>query len=200
MTSATLRITRTISCLTAGLLLAAAAAALSLAAAAANAQTLTVGLKMPIRTVDPHFYNIPANNAFSRHIFEALVATDAKLAVHPALAESWQRSGDTTWEFRLRRDVKFHDGSDFTADDVLYSYSRAGNVPHSPAGFSRYTGQIVAVDKVDSHTLRIKTARAHPSLLHDLANIRIISLKAAEGKTTSEINSGQGAVGTGPYK
>ena len=175
-------------------------AALILLAQGVLAQTLSIGLKDPIRSIDPHFYNIPSNNAFSRHIFESLVITDANLAIRPGLAASWRRPEDTTWEFTLRQGIKFHDGSEFTADDVLFSYARAANLPHSPAGYSRYTRRIVAVDKIGPYHLRIKTDRPYPLLLQDLSSLRIMSLNAAEGKTTGEIDAGQGAVGTGPYR
>lgn len=194
MSSAIYKIARATAICAAGLVLA------LVPATGVRGQSLTIGLKQPIRTVDPHFYNNPANNAFSRHIFESLVSTDARFAVQASLAESWRRTADSTWEFRLRQGVKFHDGSEFTADDVLFSLARAGSVPNSPSGFSRYTRRIVAVDKIDTYTVRIKTAGPHSALLQDLAKIRILSLKAAEGKTTGEINAGQGAVGTGPYR
>ena len=194
MSTAIYKIARAAASCAAGLVLA------LVLAAGARGQSLTIGLKQPIRSVDPHFYNNPANNAFSRHIFESLVATDARFALRPSLAESWRRAAVTTWEFRLRQGVKFHDGSEFTADDVLYSLARAGSVPNSPSGFARYTRRIVAVDKIDAYTVRIKTAGPHSTLLQDLTKLRIMSLKAAEGKTTDEINAGQGAVGTGPYR
>ena len=176
------------------------AAAALLVAVCAHAQTLTLGLKHPARSLDPHFYNLAANNALSRHIFESLVFTDENLAIRAGLAKSWRRTGETVWEFSLREGVKFHDGSEFTADDVMFSFSRVARIPNSPAGFVRYTRHIVAVDKVDTYTVRVKTDRPYSLLLHDLAGLRIMSLKAADGKTTDQINDGDGAVGTGPYR
>lgn len=176
------------------------ATAAMLVAVSAHAQTLTLGLKHPTRSLDPHFYNLAANNALSRHIFESLVFTDENLVIRAGLARSWRRTGKTVWEFSLREGVKFHDGSEFTADDVMFSISRVSGIPNSPAGFVRYTRRIVAVDKLDTYTVRVKTDRPHSLLLHDLAALRIMSLKAAEGKTTAQINAGDGAVGTGPYR
>ena len=57
----------------------------------------------------------------------------------PALALSWKTIGDTTWEFKLRPGVKFHDGSDFTAEDVVFTYERVPKVPNSPGPYTIYT-------------------------------------------------------------
>ena len=57
-------------------------------------------------------------------MFEALIKRDEKLQMKPGLAESWRLVDENTWEFKLRRNVKFHDGSDFTVDDVIATFER----------------------------------------------------------------------------
>ena len=74
--------------------------------------------------MDPHYYNTWSNVATTFHIFDRLVGQDANQHLVPALAESWRPLNDTTWEFKLRRDVRFHDGAPFTADDVLFTLQR----------------------------------------------------------------------------
>ena len=81
---------------------------------------LTVGLKSEPSSIDPHYHNLGPNNAFSTHIFDSLVGTDENQQHYPNLAVSWKPIDDTTWEFKLRKNVKWHDGSDFTADDVIF--------------------------------------------------------------------------------
>ena len=105
-----------------------------------------------------------------------------------------------TWEFKLRKGVMFHDGSPFTADDVIFTIERVPNVPNSPNSFAQFTRGIESVKKIDDHTIVVKTKAPNPQLLYDLANVFIVSAKVAKGATTADFNSGKAAVGTGPYK
>ncbi len=177
-----------------------AAAALGLAAPAARSQDLVVGLSTPVTSLDPHFHNLTPNNNVADHVFEKLVGKDAKEQLKPLLAESWKALDDLTWEFKLRKGVKWHDGSDFTAADVIESIKRIPTVPNSPASFATYTRPIAEVTAPDKLTLRIKTLRPHPLLPNDLVAVRIIPAKLATGAKTEEFNSGKLMVGTGPYK
>jgi peptide/nickel transport system substrate-binding protein len=115
---------------------AALAAALFGAALPAWAADLKIGLSSEVTTIDPHFFNTGPNNAFLHHLFDSLVDVDAEGRLIPALAESWQAVDDTTWEFKLRRGVRFHDGSELTADDVLFSLERPGLIPNSPGSYT----------------------------------------------------------------
>lgn len=107
--------------------------ALLLTVSPAVAAELRIGLAAAPTSLDPHFHNNGVNNAQARHIFESLTAQDANQQLKPGLAQSWRLVDDTTWEFQLRRNVTFHDGSPFTADDVAFSLARAPNVPNSPS-------------------------------------------------------------------
>ena len=177
-----------------------AAAALVAFAAGAAAQELVVGLSTPITSLDPHFHNLTPNNNVADHVFDKLVHKDAKEQMKPGLAESWKAVSDTTWEIRLRKGVKWHDGSDFTADDVVATIKRIPAVPNSPASFATYTRPIKEVAVVDKYTLRITTERPHPLLPNDLVAIRIIPAKFAASAKTEEFNSGKLMIGTGPYR
>jgi peptide/nickel transport system substrate-binding protein len=165
-----------------------------------RAADLSVALGADVTSIDPHFHNLTPNNNVGNHIFETLVAKDARGQLKPALAESWRPLDDLTWEFRLRRGVKFHDGSDFTAADVVFSLDRVPTVPNSPSPFTTYSKQITEKQVVDSHTLRLKTAAPYPLMANDMSTIMIVSSRAAKGARTEDFNSGKAAVGTGPLK
>ena len=176
------------------------AAALLLAAAPVRAQELVIGLSTPVTSLDPHFHNLTPNNNVADHVFEKLVGKDAKEALKPLLAESWKTVNDTTWEFKLRKGVKWHDGSEFTAEDVIASIKRIPTVPNSPASFATYTRPIKDISAPDKLTLRIVTERPHPLLPNDLVAVRIVPAKLAAAVKTEEFNSGKAMIGTGPYK
>ena len=171
----------------------------------AAAQELRIGLKAEPTSLDPQYQNFAANNQIALHIFEPLVARDAQQRLVPALALAWKPVSDTVWEFKLRPDVKFQDGSPFTADDVVFTLERAAKVPNSPTPFTAVTRQVTRVEIVDPLTLRITTGAPAPLLPVDLSNLPILSHTAAaggapEGRTTDELNRGEGLVGTGPFK
>jgi peptide/nickel transport system substrate-binding protein len=161
---------------------------------------LTIGIGGSPTSLDPHFYNASPNISLTMHIFDRLVEQDATARIQPALAESWRAVSDTTWEFKLRAGVKWHDGRDFTADDVAFTISRAPSVPNSPGGFGGFVRAITRVEVVDPLTIRFHTATAHPLLPTELASIQIISRHVGEGAATEDYNAGRAAIGTGPYR
>ncbi len=170
------------------------------AAGPAGAAELRIALAAAPTSLDPHFHNNGVNNAQARHVFESLTAQDANQQIEPGLAESWRAIDDTTWEFRLRRNVTFHDGTPFTADDVAFSLQRAPNVPNSPSSFGTFTKQITGTTIVDPHTIRLHTDGPAPLLAIDMSAVMIVSRKHGEGATTSDYQSGKAMVGTGPYR
>ncbi len=174
--------------------------AASVLAASAFAQSISIGLSGDITAFDPHYHNVGPNNAAAAHVFERLVGMDERQRLVPALATSWRAVNDTTWEFKLRKGVKWHDGSDFTADDVIFTVDRVPKVPNSPSSFTTYVKNIKAITAPDAHTLMITTEKPHPLLPNDLSLVYVISKKAATGASTEDFNSGKAAVGTGPYK
>lgn len=169
-------------------------------AAGANAQNLVLGTKLELNTLDPHFFAAFPTGSSHTYLYDKLVVLDPKLKPRPALAESWKLVDDLTWEFRLRKGVTFHDGSPFTADDVLFTLERVPNVPNSPNSFSQYTRGIDKATRVDDHTVVLRTKAPNPMLPNDLSNVFIVSSKSAKGATTADFNSGKAAIGTGPYK
>jgi peptide/nickel transport system substrate-binding protein len=125
---------------------------------------------------------------------------DADSKMIPGLATSWKALDETTWEFKLRKGVKFHDGSELTAEDVAFSIDRVAQIPNSPGPFVAYTKAIVSKQIVDPYTIRFKTAVPHPLMPNDLSTIYIVSKKVATGATTEDFNSGKATIGSGRFK
>jgi peptide/nickel transport system substrate-binding protein len=104
-----------------------------------SGQELKIAVAADVTSADPHFFNLFPNNNVAEHIFDKLVQMDPDSKMIPGLATSWKTIDDKTWEFKLRKGVKFHDGSELTAEDVAFSIDRVPNVPNSPGPFTAYT-------------------------------------------------------------
>ncbi|MFN6999136.1 MAG: ABC transporter substrate-binding protein [Elioraea tepidiphila] len=178
----------------------AAVSAFALGAATAQAQSITIAVEAPITSVDPHYHNLSPNNGLADVIFGALVNYDERVRPQPGLAVSWRAVDDTTWEFRLRPNVRFHNGNPFTAEDVAFTLARVPTVPNSPSSFATFTRPIVGVEIVDPLTIRFRTATPYPLIVTDLASVRILNRATHEGATTEDFNSGRVAIGAGPYR
>lgn len=163
------------------------------------AEDLTIGLASEPTSIDPHYHNLGPNNALARHIYGNLIMQDENQQLQPGLAVSWEAIDDLTWEFKLREGVTFHDGSPLTADDVVFTFERAPNVPNSPSSYATYIKGKTAV-KVDDLTVHIKTESPYPQMATDVSTIPIISVENGEGASTEDFNSGKAAIGAGPYK
>jgi len=168
-------------------------------AANASAAELTIGIGADVTAIDPHYHNVTPNNNVAAHIFDYLVLRDERERPIPGLAESWKAIDPLTWEFKLRKGVRFHDGSEFTAADVIASIERVPLVPNSPSPFTVYTKQIKEMIVVDPYTIRFKTAAPYPLMPTDMTQVAMISRAAAKA-STEDFNSGKAAIGTGPYK
>jgi peptide/nickel transport system substrate-binding protein len=172
----------------------------ALAAGTAGAADLRLALNASPSAMDPQFHNLAANLSISQNIFDSLVRMSADSQIMPALADSWKRVDEQTWEFHLRPGVSFHDGSKLTSEDVIWSLDRPATLVNSPAGFGLYTKAITGKQIIDSSTFRLTTNGPYPLLLSDLTTIFIVNKKATEGVATDEFARGRGMVGTGPYK
>jgi peptide/nickel transport system substrate-binding protein len=196
------------------------AIALALAAAGwiagAQAQELKIGLSAEPSAMDPHFHNLTPNNSLLRHIFDRLIDQNENQALVPGLALSWRNVDDTTWEFKLRPGVRFTDGSEFTANDVIYSVCRAPRVENSPSSFAIYSRAITGMRAPDPLTLVVSTPGPYPLLPSELSTIAILSATAngagavtfdrqeckgvGSYPKTEAFNAGAAAIGTGPFK
>jgi peptide/nickel transport system substrate-binding protein len=170
-----------------------------LCGAAAQAGELRIGVAADITSLDPHHINIGSNSSALWHFYDALTHVNADARLIPGLAESWRAVDAATWEFKLRKGVKFHDGSPLTADDVIASIERARSMEKNGGQFAGFTKAITAMQAVDANTIRFKTAGPYALLPYDLVSIFIISRKM-QSATSEDFNAGKFSGGTGNFK
>jgi peptide/nickel transport system substrate-binding protein len=168
------------------------------------AQSLTIGLPAGPQSMDPHYANAGPHAEAAKHIFDTLVWSGDELQPEPRLAVSWKPLDNVTWEFKLRKGVKFHDGSDFTAEDVKFSIERIP-VVSGPTPTTAMIRRVKEVKIVDPYTINIITKGPAASLPNDLNRLFIVSAKAAKAYSTPDtanagFNAGKATIGTGPYK
>src|SRR4029077_19018416 len=177
----------------------------ALAASPLAAKTLRFSSQGDIVTIDPHAQNEGFTNAYLDNIYEPLVTRGKDLRVEPCLATSWQSVNATTTRFKLRPNVRFHDGTPFTADDVVFSIQRALS---DTSNFKPYLAGVKEARKVDDLTVDIITDGPAPVLIPQLTEVRIMSrkwctehnvLKPQDYKNKEETFASRNANGTGPY-
>lgn len=173
----------------------------AMASGPALSDDLRVGLAVEPTSIDPHFWSGMPNVALSRHVFDDFILRDKTQQFKPGLATEWKVVDETTWEFKLRPNVRWHDGSPFTADDVLFSLNRIldPNTKAVGGGYKRFV-QGKQATKLDDLTIRVKTEKPYPLMIEDMANLPIVSKARATGASTEDFNSGKAAIGTGPYR
>jgi len=187
-------------------LLASALSAALLLPALGHTKTLRWSSQGDILTIDPHAQNEGLTIAASSYIYEPLVQYDPDFNLVPALATSWEAVSPTVWRFTLRQGVKFHDGTPFDADDVVFSIERA----LSPTSqFKAYVNGVKLARAVDDHTVEIETESPNPVLLRQLTNVFIMNRDWAEKNNTvapqdftkqEETFAARNANGTGAYQ
>jgi peptide/nickel transport system substrate-binding protein len=181
-------------------------AALALAIAPAlSAKTLRWSSQGDFLTADPHAQNESLTNSINGQVYEGLVTRGKKLEIVPQLATSWKQTAPTVWVFSLRKNVKFHDGAPFTADDVVFSIERAQG---PTSNFRVYGNAVGKPRKIDDYTVELTTPVPNPVQLEMLVNLFIMnkawSVKNHAEKTQDFINkeeshTSRNANGTGPY-
>ena len=184
----------------------AGAALLAALVAPAHAQTLRWAAQNDILTLDPHSQNHATTNAILMHAYEGLTRYDDKRNVEPALATKWTFVTPTQVRFELRKGVKFHDGSNFTADDVIFSFNRI----RQPQGTMQiYVTGINEIRKVDDHTVDMILSAPNPILLRNIIDFRIMSKAWAEKNNAARVQdykakeenfASRNVMGTGPYR
>lgn len=161
-------------------------------------RTVTIAYTSDLEGIHPYSHSTSTVYARWMHVNDPLVIRDPKAnAWAPQLAESWSNPDPNTWEFKLRRGVKFHDGSEFTADDVIFSYKR---IQEDKDAFKQApaTKDIESIEAPDKYTVRMRTKNPDAAFLSRIDN-RIILSKTYHEKLGSEAADKQ-QVGTGPYK
>ena len=170
------------------------------------AQTLRWGAQNDVLTLDPHSQNHATTSAILMHAYEGLTRYGVNREIEPALATRWTFTSPTQVRFELRRNVRFHDGSPFTADDVVFSFGRV----RQPQGTMQiYVTGVSEIRKVDDHTVDFILAAPNPILLRNIVDFRIVSKSWAEKnrsvnvqdyKAKEENFASRNVMGTGPYK
>lgn len=181
------------------------AAGTALAPALAPAVTLRWAAQSDVLTLDPHAQNHTTTSGILQHAYEGLTRYDKDLQIEPALASSWTMTSPTEWRFMLRKGVKFHDGSPFTADDVVFSLER---VKESSSSMAVYVNTVKEIRKVDDFTVDLILDKPAPILLRNIVDFRIVSKtwatknkseKAQDLKNKEETFASRNANGTGSY-
>jgi peptide/nickel transport system substrate-binding protein len=155
--------------------------------------------------MDPQSQNEGLTNAINGQVYERLTRRDRELAIVPSLAESWQQTGATTWRFKLRPGIRFHDGAALTAEDVVFSVNRAKD----PAGtFSVYANALGTPVAIDPLTVEFRLDRVNPIFLQHVDTVYIMSrawcerhrvMRPLDFKNREESHASFAANGTGPF-
>lgn len=173
-----------------------------------DAKTLRWSSQGDAATLDPHSQNETFNNGINNLVYEYLAVRDRQTfdKYVPGLALSWTNTGPLTWLFKLRQGVTFHDGTPFTADDVVFSFDRARN---STVTFRLYSTQSGIARKIDDHTVEFTTPVPNPVMLETVTNIMIMSkawcekhgvVKPLDYVKKEESFATRNAMGTGRYR
>lgn len=181
-------------------------AALSAATLVGHAQTIRIANQGDALSMDPHSLNESLQLSTTSNVYEPLVGRNKDLSLAPALATAWKQTSPTVWRFELRKGVQFHDGTPFTADDVLFSFART---QVEGSDMKSYTNDFKEVRKINDHTVEIETKTAFPILPDVISQVFIMSKKWCEANNaTAPVDRRKGienaasfrANGTGPFR
>ncbi len=186
--------------------LALASIALAATTFVASAVTVRIANQGDALSLDPHSLNESLQLTVLSNVYEPLVDRDANFKLTPSLATSWKQTSPTVWRFNLRKNVQFHDGTPFTADDVIFNFERAKD---AGSDVKSYVGIIKEIKKIDAHTLDFVTTSPFPILPELFTRWLIMSKKWCEdNQATKPVDRRKGienaasfrANGTGPFR
>jgi peptide/nickel transport system substrate-binding protein len=167
-------------------------------AVAADADTLVLALERDQDNMDPHMHFQRVGIIMNINMYDSLLHKNTKLEYEPSLATEWQALNETTWEFKLRQGVKFHNGDAFSAEDVQFSFARVLDPNTKSPQYGNIRG-IKEVKIIDPHTVHLITDKPFPLLLERIVFFPIIPKKHFE-KVGAQAFADNAPVGTGPYK
>ena len=161
--------------------------------------TLRVGFYIEAATMDPHLSGSKIDRQVYHNIYEPLVTLDTSLGIRPGLAESWSQPDPRTLVFKLRRGVKFHDGTEFNAESAKFNFERMKSEPKSVR--KGEVANIDTVEVVDAHTLKVNLKKADAALLATLTDRAgmMVSPKVVQERGAELQRNARGA-GTGPFE
>jgi peptide/nickel transport system substrate-binding protein len=181
-------------------------AALSAGALVGHAQTIRIANQGDALSMDPHSLNESLQLSTTSNVYEPLVGRNKDLSLAPALATAWKQTAPTVWRFELRKGVQFHDGTPFTADDVVFSFAR---MKGDGSDMKATNSDVKEVRKIDDHTVEIETFAPQPILPDVLTTSYMMSKKWCEtNQAVTPVDRRKGienaasfrANGTGPYR
>ena len=181
-------------------------AVMTLAWGMSQAVTLRVANQGDAQSMDPHSLNESLQLGFMSNVYEPLIGRDKKLGLVPALATKWTQPSPTVWRFELRKGVTFHDGSPFTADDVVFSFKRAAG---EGSDMKSYVSSFKEVRRIDDFTVEIETITPFPILSDVISLVYMMNKKwCEENKAQLPVDRRKGientasfkANGTGPFR
>ena len=181
-------------------------AALSAAALVGHAQTIRIANQGDALSMDPHSLNESLQLSTTSNVYEPLVGRNKDLSLAPALATAWKQTAPTVWRFELRKGVQFHDGTPFTADDVVFSFAR---MKGDGSDMKATNSDVKEVRKIDDHTVEIETFAPQPILPDVITTSYMMSKKWCEAnQAVTPVDRRKGienaasfrANGTGPYR
>ncbi len=172
----------------------------------AGAQTIRIANQGDALSLDPHSLNESLQLSTTQNVYETLTGRNKDLSLAPLLSTSWKQTSPTVWRFELRKGVQFHDGTPFTADDVVFSIQRAAG---EGSDMQSYTNDIKEVRKAGDLAVEIETKAPFPILPDVLSQVAIMSKKwCVENKAEKPVDRRKGientasfkANGTGPFR
>ena len=181
-------------------------AALSAGALVGHAQTIRIANQGDALSMDPHSLNESLQLSTTSNVYEPLVGRNKDLSLAPALATAWKQTTPTVWRFELRKGVQFHDGTPFTADDVVFSFAR---MKGDGSDMKATNSDVKEVRKIDDHTVEIETFAPQPILPDVITTSYMMSKKWCEAnQAVTPVDRRKGienaasfrANGTGPYR
>ncbi len=160
--------------------------------------TVRVGLDNDLVNLDPHLSTSRVDRVVFYNVFESLVAIDEKLNIKPLLAESWETPDERTYVFKLRKGVKFHDGTDFNAAAVKFNIDRIFD-PKFANPRKAEIANVKAAEVVDNYTVKLLLSEPFAPLLANLVDRAGMMLSPAAVQKLGKDFS-RNPVGTGPFK
>jgi len=164
----------------------------------AQDEKVTVGVDAPPRTMDPHGSDADSNLSVMSNFFEGLLQRNTKGELLPGLATSWERVDRLTWRFELRKGVEFHNGNEFTWEDVKYTFEERLENPEV-SEFISFGSAIESVSRVDGNdwVIDIVTTEPIPYFVQNLHQVFIVDKESTMERSQGDI--GTKPIGTGPY-
>jgi peptide/nickel transport system substrate-binding protein len=166
---------------------------------AADKDKIVVGVSSPPETMNPHGDDSDANLGVMADIYEGLVKrVGAEGEIKPALATKWEKVSPKKWRFWLREGVTFHNGNEFTWEDVKFTFEHLAN--NKVSDFTSFGKAIESIETVDGDpwVIDITTTRPIPYFLSNMHQIFVLDKESTESRTPGEVAAK--GIGTGPYK